>query len=63
MKILVDHFREHFEIELINAGDDNLNEGCGAEFVQKDKKVPVTFAQPNVKGMSFDGDADRIVYL
>ena len=44
----------------------HLNEGCGAEFVQKEHKLPRNFEEEKHKGLkfaSFDGDADRLVYF
>ena len=43
----------------------HLNDLCGAEFVQKERKFPRNFSNVPVhaKCASFDGDADRIVYL
>lgn len=46
-------------------GEGKVNEGCGAEFVQKGQKEPcgVDAASDGGKMMcSFDGDADRIVF-
>lgn len=41
-----------------------LNEGCGAEFVHKEKKIPTDYGKDfDVKNVSFDGDVDRVVYL
>jgi phosphomannomutase len=50
---------------LINndSSPDFLNEGCGAEFVQKDQKLPKNWAHPDKKCMAFDGDADRQIYF
>lgn len=43
-----------------------LNDGCGAEFVQKSRRPPAGFTadslEPGARLCSFDGDADRIVY-
>jgi phosphoacetylglucosamine mutase len=47
-----------------------LNNGCGAEFVQKSKKLPRNFEENKSDcGVSngyciasFDGDADRLIY-
>ena len=43
----------------------HLNDCCGAEYVQKERKLPRNFASVPIgaKCASFDGDADRIVYL
>lgn len=55
------------KIEICNAGTDGmLNFQCGADFVQKEKKLPVGVCQETIKGRkiaSLDGDADRLVYL
>jgi phosphomannomutase len=53
-----------------------LNEGCGSEFIQKEKNLPrnlLNFLKEKsnennqdfeyVKNISFDGDIDRIIYL
>ena len=43
-----------------------LNEGCGAEYVQKGQQPPKGMEKEKEKGdhrwASFDGDADRLVY-
>ena len=44
-----------------------LNEGCGAEYLQKQRLAPRRLAYadlgaPNVRCCAFDGDADRVVY-
>ncbi len=54
--------------KLVNDGEgpaSKLNDGCGAEFVQKEKKFPRGFEEvpTEARCVSFDGDADRIVYL
>ncbi len=53
-----------------------LNEGCGSEFIQKEKNIPKNFLNflkeksnennqeiEYVKNISFDGDVDRLIYL
>ena len=53
-------------MKIINddAKPDNLNEGCGAEYVHKDQKFPSQFsAGVGEKSASFDGDADRLIYF
>lgn len=57
-----------FNLKLINSGTGDkvyLNDQCGAEFVQKQRKQPRNFEEvpDGEKCVSFDGDADRIVYL
>ncbi|OVA02487.1 Alpha-D-phosphohexomutase [Macleaya cordata] len=55
-------------IQVRNSGKEGegvLNQGVGADFVQKEKVVPSGFGQNDV-GMrcaSLDGDADRLVYF
>ncbi|XP_028762448.1 phosphoacetylglucosamine mutase [Neltuma alba] len=54
-------------IEIRNYGEDGgvLNEGVGADFVQKEKFVPNGFGSKDVgiRCASLDGDADRLVYF
>ena len=53
-----------FDIELYNTGNGKLNYLCGADFVEKDYKNPITMDNiDNKKCCSLDGDADRIVYF
>ncbi|VVB15019.1 unnamed protein product [Arabis nemorensis] len=57
----------NLDLEIRNTGRDGgvLNEGVGADFVQKEKVVPLGFGSNDV-GMrcaSLDGDADRLVYF
>ena len=42
-----------------------VNYECGAEFVQKDIQYPTDYDlnNPLIKGCSFDGDADRLIYF
>ncbi len=62
-------------IEYLNYDYQNyqsLNEGCGAEHVQKERKLPCNFrnvfsdSQNNqvefIKNITLDGDVDRIIY-
>lgn len=64
MKKLIE---EHFgtQVTLINSEESkNLNEGCGAEFVQKERNFPLNFPQElNVRAVALDGDADRNVFF
>ncbi|XP_074317816.1 phosphoacetylglucosamine mutase [Silene latifolia] len=53
------------EVRNSSKGEGILNELVGADFVQKEKVLPVGFG-PNDAGKrcaSFDGDADRLVYF
>ncbi|KAK2986891.1 hypothetical protein RJ640_007928 [Escallonia rubra] len=54
------------DIETRNSGEEGvLNEGVGADYVQKEKVVPCGFGPPDVgtRCASLDGDADRLVYF
>ncbi|KAL5791474.1 hypothetical protein ACOSP7_000068 [Xanthoceras sorbifolium] len=54
-------------IEVLNSGKEGgiLNEGVGADFVQKEKVVPHGFGSNHegTRCASLDGDADRLVYF
>ncbi|XP_065878105.1 phosphoacetylglucosamine mutase [Euphorbia lathyris] len=53
-------------IEVRNSGKEGvLNEGVGADYVQKEKAVPQGFGSKDVgiRCASLDGDADRLVYF
>ncbi|CAA2996979.1 phosphoacetylglucosamine mutase [Olea europaea subsp. europaea] len=52
-------------IDVRNRGDGVLNEGVGADFVQKEKIIPRGFGPADVgfRCASLDGDADRLVYF
>lgn len=61
-------FAERLQVTLINdaATPELLNDKCGAEFVQKDQKLPTGWdasQHANMKCVSFDGDADRQMYF
>ncbi|GFZ00885.1 phosphoglucosamine mutase-like protein [Actinidia rufa] len=54
------------DIEIRNSGKQGvLNEGVGADYVQKEKVVPCGFgpADVGIRCASLDGDADRLVYF
>ncbi|CAI9756425.1 unnamed protein product [Fraxinus pennsylvanica] len=52
----------YLSIDVRNRGDGVLNEGVGADFVQKEKVVPRGFGSADVgfRCASLDGDADRL---
>ncbi|CAI9095486.1 OLC1v1031451C2 [Oldenlandia corymbosa var. corymbosa] len=52
-------------IEVRNSGNGVLNDGVGADYVQKEKVVPRGFdtADVGLRCASLDGDADRLVYF
>ena len=64
---IVKALRGYLEIELVNTNTNEpelLNEGCGAEFVHKDAKLPTGVdANSPKKAACFDGDADRLMYF
>ncbi|CAN7005692.1 unnamed protein product [Brassica rapa subsp. trilocularis] len=66
MEVLKGYLR-NLDIEIRNTGRDGgvLNEIVGADFVQKEKVVPLGFGVNDVglRCVSFDGDADRLVYF
>jgi phosphoacetylglucosamine mutase len=50
------------DLVLLNKSDLNdLNNNCGAEFVQKARKYPTNFDKSDGTVVSIDGDADRVV--
>ncbi|CAO2819384.1 unnamed protein product [Amaranthus hypochondriacus] len=53
------------EVRNSSNGEGVLNEGVGADFVQKEKFVPSGFGQGDIglRCASLDGDADRLVYF
>ncbi|CAN4127774.1 unnamed protein product [Withania somnifera] len=64
----LEHFKKMLTglcIEVRNWGDGMLNEGVGADYVQKEKVAPRGFspADAGLRCASLDGDADRLVYF
>eukprot|EP01083_Nonionella_stella_P036981 100869_1 len=60
--------RDTLKIELFNkVGEASVNDGCGAEHVQKLRAFPRATPPPSdgdpTRFASFDGDADRLVYF
>lgn len=65
--------KSKLNVDQINKDDtSNLNFKCGAEFVQKEVQYPANSIEAikllkdkkeNVRCISFDGDADRIIFL
>ncbi|KAG8366291.1 hypothetical protein BUALT_Bualt17G0061100 [Buddleja alternifolia] len=55
----------YLKIDVRNRGDGVLNEGVGADYVQKEKLVPRGFGpvDTGIRCASLDGDADRLVYF
>lgn len=56
---------EQLACRVANKGDGQLNEGCGADFVKVQQKEPRGLEElaEGERGVSFDGDADRVVYF
>ena len=71
-KFLETQFKGLLTVEIINKDDlNNLNNKCGAEYTQKDQDYPLNSKERlvpylekklKVRCVSYDGDADRIVY-
>lgn len=59
-----DLIKKYIDVDLNNVADgDYLNKDCGADYVKTNKLFPRNFkAQPHNSYVSFDGDADRIVF-
>ncbi|XP_046384401.1 phosphoacetylglucosamine mutase [Ischnura elegans] len=57
--------KDFLEVEIHNGGEGILNFECGADFVKVQQKLPkgLEGIKPGEKGVSVDGDADRIVYF
>ncbi|EGR29020.1 n-acetylglucosamine-phosphate mutase, putative [Ichthyophthirius multifiliis] len=64
--------QKYFNFDVLNdKNQEQLNVGCGAEFVHKEQQYPLGFVErlktfpdlKNVRCVSYDGDSDRIVYL
>lgn len=55
----------NIEMRQVNNGGGTLNLDCGADFVQKNRKLPLGLSPQTDNGKkcaSFDGDADRLIY-
>ncbi|XP_043276226.1 phosphoacetylglucosamine mutase isoform X2 [Venturia canescens] len=54
---------DYLAIEIFNEGDGELNHNCGADYVKVRQAPPMNVpTKTNVRCVSIDGDADRIVY-
>jgi phosphoacetylglucosamine mutase len=65
LAVLAERLAERLEIERFNV-DGSVNEGCGAEHVQKGRVLPCGVDPAGDVGKrmaSMDGDADRLVYF
>ncbi|XP_052098534.1 phosphoacetylglucosamine mutase-like [Mytilus californianus] len=63
-KLLNLHIKDLLHIELRNDGSSGrLNHECGADYVKVQQKPPAGIdMKPGTRCLSYDGDADRIVY-
>ncbi|XP_017883670.1 phosphoacetylglucosamine mutase [Ceratina calcarata] len=51
-------------IDVYNDGDGELNYLCGADYVKVQQQPPTNFPlKPNVRCVTVDGDADRVIYF
>ncbi|GLH05929.1 Phosphoacetylglucosamine mutase [Gryllus bimaculatus] len=63
MKELQTCISEYLNVNIFNSGEGRLNHQCGADFVKVQQKAPEGVpTKENVRSVSVDGDADRIVY-
>jgi len=64
MEEMVKRLNGLLKVKQFNSGEGQLNHNCGADFVKVQQKhplgVPLTL---NRRGVSVDGDADRIIYF
>ncbi|XP_025603088.2 phosphoacetylglucosamine mutase [Athalia rosae] len=65
--IAVEEFKKYLDssisIELHNNGNGKLNYMCGADFVKVQQAQPLNVPlKPNMRCVSIDGDADRVIY-
>ena len=52
------------DINLFNDGSGDLNHMCGADYVKVQQTMPLNIpSETNVRCVSIDGDADRVVYF
>lgn len=56
---------DRLAVKVVKAGDGALNEGCGADYVKVKQSAPLGIEplETGERGVSFDGDADRVVYF
>lgn len=57
------HLADTLDIKLLNDGGAELNHLCGADYVKVHQTLPLNVpSEKNVRCVSIDGDADRVVY-
>ncbi|CAG2164784.1 unnamed protein product [Oppiella nova] len=64
IKLMKEYLGNSLNVEVINDGNGVLNELCGADFVKVQQKAPKGLdLQIGKRYLSYDGDADRIIYF
>ncbi|KAI1290015.1 Phosphoacetylglucosamine mutase [Halotydeus destructor] len=64
ISVFQENLKEKLSMQLFNTGDGKLNHNCGADYVKLLQRQPEGIeAKALLKYVSFDGDADRIVYF
>ncbi|EIE18707.1 intramolecular transferase [Coccomyxa subellipsoidea C-169] len=65
LQVLADRLAPGLSAELRNTGAEGLNDCCGADFLQKERRLPAGFQDvpEGARCASLDGDADRLVYF
>lgn len=60
---LEEHLKPYIDIEIRNFGNGVLNYGCGSDYVQKNKQLPICYSETdyNKQCISVDGDCDRVL--
>ena len=63
LKKLVPYLKDYITFQIVNDGSGQLNYMCGADFVKVNQKEPLgVVLKENQNYVSYDGDADRIIY-
>ncbi|CAK0783544.1 hypothetical protein CVIRNUC_006743 [Coccomyxa viridis] len=65
LKALAERLSGKLDVTLRSTGEGGLNDGCGADYVQKERRFPAGMedCQNGARCASLDGDADRLVYF
>ncbi|KAL9904981.1 phosphoglucomutase 3-like protein nst isoform 3-T3 [Glossina fuscipes fuscipes] len=61
----IKRMHKSLNVEVFNKGDGKINHECGADYVKVQQRCPVNMpvTDSNVRCVSVDGDADRVVYF
>lgn len=63
IKQFQENLKGFLDIDIYNDGNGELNHKCGADYVKIEQRPPSNLpVKPNLRSVSIDGDADRIVY-